>query len=225
MRGNGSALAVEPRAPRWQQVLPLLRRTILSGEIAPGTRLVPEQLAQATGVSRGPVIDAIRRLAEEGLVTIAPNGRPFVRGLSSKDLRDLSAFRAQLEAFAARRAIAAGRQREVGVLNADVEMMRRYESRDSIERLADADISFHEHLIALGDNQVANRAWAAIADFTRSLLSVSDWLISPNRQVASTHQPIVDALSRGDAAAVERAICAHYEVSADAMTGAGLLRV
>lgn len=222
---NGATLAVAPRAPRWQQVLPLLRRAILSGEIAPGTRLVPEQLAQAAGVSRGPVIDAIRRLADEGLVTIAPNGRPFVRGLSSKSLRDLSTFRAQLEVFAARSAIAAGRQSEVDVLNADVEMMRRYESRDSIEQLAAADVSFHEHLIALGDNQVANRAWVAIADFTRSLLSVSDWLISPNRQVANTHQSIVDALGHGDLAVVERAIRAHYEVSADAMTGAGLVHV
>ncbi|HZR00907.1 MAG TPA: GntR family transcriptional regulator [Chloroflexota bacterium] len=222
---NGPALAVEPRAPRWQQVLPRLRRAILSGEIAPGTRLVPEQLAQAAGVSRGPVVDAIRRLGEEGLVTIAPNGRPFVRGLTSKHLRDLSAFRAQLEVFAARAAIAAGRHAEVDALEADVETMRQYESRDSIERLADADVSFHEHLIALGGNDVANRAWASIADFTRSLLSVSDWLISPNRQVASAHRSIVDALVRGDVPAVERAILAHYDVSTEAMTGAGLVHV
>jgi DNA-binding GntR family transcriptional regulator len=222
---GGATLAVEPRSARWQQVLPVLRRAILSGEISPGTRLVPEQLAQASGVSRGPVVDAIRRLGEEGLVTIAPNGRPFVRGLTGKDLRDLSAFRAYLEVFAARHAIADGRRPDLDPLRGDVEVMRRFESRESIEKLADADVSFHEHLIALADNGVVTRAWALIADFTRSLLSVSDWLISPNQRVASTHHAIVDALERADAAAVERAIGAHYQVSTEAMTTAGLLRV
>lgn len=219
----GPPLAVEPRSARWQQVLPLLRRAILSGEIAPGTRLVPEQIAQASGVSRGPVVDAVRRLGEEGLVTFASNGRPFVRGLTEKDLRDLSAFRAQLEVFAARTALAAAEPPDLAPLRRDVEKMRRFESRDSIEQLADADVSFHEQLIALADNGPANRVWAAIADFTRSLLSVSDWLITPNRRVATTHGVIVEALARRDLAGVERAISEHYQISTDAMTGAGLV--
>jgi DNA-binding GntR family transcriptional regulator len=219
----GPPLAVEPRPARWQQVLPLLRRAILSGEIAPGTRLVPEQIAQASGVSRGPVVDAIRRLGEEGLVTIAQNGRPFVRGLTTKDLRDLSAFRAHLELFAARTALTAGPAGDLDPLRGDVEKMRRFESRDSIDDLADADVSFHQHLIALADNGAADRAWAAIADFTRSLLSVSDWLVTPNHRVAITHQAIVDALGRGEIASVERAIAAHYAISTEAMTGAGLV--
>jgi DNA-binding GntR family transcriptional regulator len=217
-------LAVEPRAPRWQQVLPLLRRAILCGEVPPGTRLVPEQLAQAAGVSRGPVVDAIRRLEEEGLITIAPNGRPFARGLTRKDLEDLSAFRANLELFAARAALASGRRPELTPLCRDVEAMRRHHSREGIEWLADADVSFHQHLIALADNGAANRAWAAIADVTRSLLSVSDWLITPDRLVASAHERIVDAIARADLPAVEAAIGAHYQLNDEAMTAAGLVR-
>ena len=44
-----------------------------------------------------------------------------------------------------------------------------------------------------------------------------------DQRVASTHQSIVDALERGDVAAAERAIGAHYELSTEAMTGAGLV--
>ena len=217
-------LTVEPRAARWRQVLPLLRRAILSGQIAPGTRLVPEQLARVSGVSRGPVVDAIRRLAEEGLVTIAPNGRPFVRGLTRKDLDDLSAFRAGLEGFAARTALARGRAPDLAALCRDVEAMRQHESRERIEDLADADIAFHQHLIALAGNGVADRVWGGIADFTRSMLSVSNWLITPDRLVASAHQRIVEAIAGADLVAAEAAIAAHYRLSGEAMTTAGLVR-
>jgi DNA-binding GntR family transcriptional regulator len=217
------ALLVEPRAARWQQVLPLLRRAILSGQIEPGTRLVPEQIAAASGVSRGPVTDAIRRLSEEGLVTIATNGRPFVRGLTMKDFHDLNAFRANLEVFAARTALEKDRTPDLKAMRLDVELMHRFESRETIEQLADADVAFHQHLIALADNPVADRAFAAIAEFTRSLLSVSDWLITPEQIVARAHASIVDALDARDLPSLEAAIAAHYRLSSETMTAAGLV--
>ena len=216
-------LTIEPRAPRWQQVLPILRRAILSGELAPGTRLVPEQLAMATGVSRGPLCDAIRRLSEEGLVTIAANGRPFVRGLTRKNLEDLSTFRANLELFAARTALGRGIPPDLSLLHADVAIMHCYQSPDSIEQLADADVAFHQHFIGLADNSVADRAWAGIADVTRSLLTVSDWLISPDQLVAAAHARIADALASNDLRAVEEAVLAHYQLSNEAMTAAALV--
>jgi DNA-binding GntR family transcriptional regulator len=167
--------------------------------------------------------DAIRRLSDEGLVLIAPNGRPFVRGLTRKNLEDLSAFRANLEVFAARTALASGVPVDVGLLREDVALMQRYKSRESIEQLADADVAFHQHFIGLADNYVADRAWAGIADVTRSLLSVSDWLISPDSLVAAAHARIVDALARNDLAAVEDAVAAHYQLSNEAMTAAALV--
>jgi DNA-binding GntR family transcriptional regulator len=217
-------LPVEPRAARWQQVLPLLRRAILSGEIAPGVRLVPEQIAAASGVSRGPVTDAIRRLSEEGLVTIAANGRPFVRGLTMKDFHDLNAFRANLEVFAVRGALQNHRTPNVEALRWDVELMHRYESRETIEQLADADVAFHQHLIGLADNIVADRAFATIAEFARSLLSVSDWLITPDQKVAYAHERVVDALAARDLPSLEAAIADHYRLSSETMTAAGLVR-
>ena len=111
-----------------------------------------------------------------------------------------------------------------GLAQADLTAMRQHEARQSIEELADADVSFHQHLIELGDNGVANRAWAAIADFTRTLLSVSDTLVSLDQLVANAHEDIVAGLAAGDTAAAERAIAAHYRHSTEAMTAAGLLR-
>src|SRR6266851_7793887 len=43
-----------------------LRRAIIAGEFAAGTRLVEEELAAQLRVSRGPIRDALRQLAEEG---------------------------------------------------------------------------------------------------------------------------------------------------------------
>lgn len=61
------------REPRGRLIARELRNTILSGHVRPGTRLTQESIAQRYGASRVPVQQALRSLAEEGLVTLEPN--------------------------------------------------------------------------------------------------------------------------------------------------------
>ena len=68
-----------------------LKRQILVGEIAPGTRMMEVDLAEEMGVSRTPVREAIRKLEKEGLVTIEPRSSLLsVSALSWRQIRSLS---------------------------------------------------------------------------------------------------------------------------------------
>src|SRR5689334_16699486 len=58
-----------------------LERQILRGELAPGARLSEQAIATALSVSRGPVREACRALADVGLVTLVPNRGAFVKQL------------------------------------------------------------------------------------------------------------------------------------------------
>ena len=58
-----------------------IREFVLTGEIAPGTRLGQAELAERLGISRTPVREALRRLSAEGLVDFHPN-----RGFWAADL-------------------------------------------------------------------------------------------------------------------------------------------
>ena len=79
-----------------------LRHDILARQFAPGARLIESELTLRFGVSRGPVREALRRLAAEGLIEHHPNRGALVRRLSQQDIRELFAIRIELEALAAR---------------------------------------------------------------------------------------------------------------------------
>ncbi len=89
-----------------ERVYEALRRGIVEGRFAPGTRLVEQRLADAYDVSRTPVREAVRRLESEGLVVVARNRGAQVRPLEEAEIADLYGARARLEGYAAELAAA-----------------------------------------------------------------------------------------------------------------------
>src|SRR5438067_4480563 len=94
----------------WQRVYEHLREEILAERLQPGTELQEVPLSEELGVSRGPVREAIGRLATEGLVVVRPRRGAVVRGLSKDDFLEAYQVREALEAMAAR--LATGRLEE-----------------------------------------------------------------------------------------------------------------
>ncbi|MGO9741986.1 MAG: GntR family transcriptional regulator [Roseiarcus sp.] len=79
-----------------------LRSEIQRLTYAPGSRLVENELTKRFAVSRGPVREALRRLAAEGMIEHTPNRGAVVRRLSRQEVRELFEIRTELEALAAR---------------------------------------------------------------------------------------------------------------------------
>ncbi len=79
-----------------------LKRLIVTGELAAGSRLTEIDLANALGISRGPLREAIRELVDIGLVISKPYKGLFVRDFTLKDLSELYSLRTAMEQFAFR---------------------------------------------------------------------------------------------------------------------------
>jgi DNA-binding GntR family transcriptional regulator len=77
-----------------------IRRVIADGILKPGERLSVNAMAQRMGVSRLPVIHALRRLASEGFIQIRPHKSPTVNHPSAKELRTRSLMMSALEGIA-----------------------------------------------------------------------------------------------------------------------------
>src|SRR6266446_1724794 len=73
-----------------------IERAILSGELPAGTHLNENALATKLGVSRGPVREACRALAELGLVQLIPNRGVFIRHMNQADAQEVYDLRAGL---------------------------------------------------------------------------------------------------------------------------------
>lgn len=81
-----------------------IRRAIAEGRFAPGQRIVVHSLAAASGVSRIPVLQALRRLESEGFVRITPHKDVAVSKPSPAEFRERFLLMALLEAFCLREA-------------------------------------------------------------------------------------------------------------------------
>jgi DNA-binding GntR family transcriptional regulator len=93
-----------PQRTVTEQVLVQLREMIMSGAIAPGTRIDQTDMAQRFGVSLVPVREALARLQSSGLVRIVAHRGVFVESLSAEELVDIYNVREILEEHAARQA-------------------------------------------------------------------------------------------------------------------------
>jgi DNA-binding GntR family transcriptional regulator len=84
-----------------QQIHDRLLGRILRGELEPGERISPPEIAAGLGVSITPVRDAVNQMAAEGLVTVTPRRGTIVSPVSVRDIEELYEIRLMIEPQAA----------------------------------------------------------------------------------------------------------------------------
>ena len=89
--GGGKGIDVTNSAVRGPTLVDAIRDMVVSGELAPGSRVTEPQLATRFGVSRVPVREALRVLAAEGFIDLRPYGSPTVQRLTEDVIREVCA--------------------------------------------------------------------------------------------------------------------------------------
>jgi DNA-binding GntR family transcriptional regulator len=82
-----------------------IRQAIAAGRFAPGQRIVVSSIAAASGVSRIPVMQALRRLETEGFVRITPHRDVIVASPSPEEFRERFLLMAALEVLCLRESV------------------------------------------------------------------------------------------------------------------------
>lgn len=100
---RGAFRSIEPERRRladevYRQVL----EAVLAGSLAPGERIVQEQIASEINVSRTPVREALLHLEREGILVRAGVSGFAVREISAHEVRDVYQAREAIEGHAAR---------------------------------------------------------------------------------------------------------------------------
>jgi DNA-binding GntR family transcriptional regulator len=205
--------AAPARQELWEHVCARLREAILAGEIPAGANLVEADLADRFGVSRGPVREALRELAREGLVVDLPRRGTVVSTLSFADLREAYAIREGLETVAARHVTERATDAELADLPDLVGAMEQAwaEDADYGESLA-ADLTFHRHIVLLSGNERLVALYEQMLSQTQLLVRTAA-VANPSLRLAlrrSAHRDIVEALLARDVERARLAIEEHY---------------
>jgi DNA-binding GntR family transcriptional regulator len=213
---------LELPGPLWELVAGRIRDGILNGQLAPGTKLVETELAEQFGTSRGPVREAIRELAREGLVTELARRGTFVSTLSAHDLSEVYAIREALELAGCRPAIANASEEDLDTLEEGlVAFEESWSGSGTYLDSAIHDIAFHRTFVALVANQRMSAIYDQMLAQTMLLLRAA---AEQNPQLraqmrASAHRDILDALRARDEERARAAIDAHYRYAEERLFG------
>jgi DNA-binding GntR family transcriptional regulator len=136
-----------------------LSREILSGRTDPGERLVEEQLTRRLGISRAPLREALRLLAQQGLVEHIPRRGVRVATLSEDDIRELYEVRDVLERHAVASMPATP---DLSRLRAALDQMRTATDTGDRMTIAEAHRRFHAEVVALGGNRQMTKLYESV---------------------------------------------------------------
>jgi DNA-binding GntR family transcriptional regulator len=186
-----------------------LREAILDGVLPPSAWLRESELAEAFKVSRTPVREALRRLADEGLAVKTAHHGTVVASLSLEDVLALYVVREDLEGLAARLAAVRSPQGLVADLDDINAQMRRAAGEGDVDRLAKLNLAWHRALRTGAANPYLERFLNQVEHAVRRLPATT--LIHPGRpdEVLREHEAVARAIKEGDGEAAEREAKAH----------------
>ncbi|MBN9109433.1 MAG: GntR family transcriptional regulator [Pseudonocardia sp.] len=205
--GLGAQSLVELAARR-------LRAEILSGSLAPGERLVEEQLTRRFGTSRAPLREALRLLGQQGLVEHLPRRGVRVTRLSPTDIDELFGLRDVLERFAVDLALGAGpppADRLAELERATARIERASAAGETLDQ-AEAHREFHLALVGLAGHQHLLRVYEPVILQLQLYMATNmrrEAEVRPATSGAQRHRRLLEAVASGDHDAVVDALGAH----------------
>jgi DNA-binding GntR family transcriptional regulator len=187
----------------WQRAHEHLRDEIISGSLTPGTELNEVTLAESLGVSRGPVREALGRLAIEGLVTIRPRRGAVVRALSNEEFIEAYQVREALEMMAVRLAVPKLTAEDLAAMESLIEEMARHAEAGDVQRFFEANTEFHQRFFRAADNRMLAELYRQLrGQIDRHRLRSLELRGDLRRSIVE-HRAILWAAAKGD---VERAV-------------------
>jgi DNA-binding GntR family transcriptional regulator len=186
---------------------------ILSGRLAPGTRIVETQLAKQFGVSQAPVREALRDLALFGFVVASPFRSTYVRQISTADLLKSYPVRAALESVAAREAATVIDDETLEQLEEHIAAMRRAAEANDHRAHVDADYAFHHTIIKAAGNDMLEHVWQSMRLATTTLVTHAMFQMTHRSmaEIGERHVAVLDALRSRNPLVAEAAMRRHIE--------------
>ncbi len=202
-----------------------IQNRVLSGEWGPGSQLPSErELVTDYGVSRPVIREALAGLVEMGFIEIHPGRGSFVRAVRIDDLsnsltraltlsritaRDLVVARVGLECSAVELAAKAPNRPMENLQSA----LRAHAEADTLNQMADTDLTFHETVVAASGNPVLVLMFGAIRNQVHALMLRSHSDPNVQRLGEPYHQQVVDAIAEGEPEQAREFMREHLELA------------
>jgi DNA-binding GntR family transcriptional regulator len=191
------------------QILPRIRRDIITGRWGPGERLSEPALCGEFGVSRTPLRDALRLLQAEGLIQLIPHVGAVVTPASGPEIGEKMELLIAIEQLAAFKVARQGSTATLRTIERLHDKMVAAAERSNAEQYYRLNDDFHRAIVVGTANTTLAEAHEGVM-----------WHVYRARHLANTHEPlardaghhhqrIVNAILTRDGDAAERAMRLH----------------
>jgi DNA-binding GntR family transcriptional regulator len=208
---------IDTPPPLAEQVHRAILAEIAEGRLLPGARIIQEQIAQALGVSRQPVQQALLLLRDQGVLREAPGRGLQVAPLDLDLVRQMYELRAVIEGLAFRRAAQESADVAARRGPALIQAGRKAVASGSVSAMITADMAFHAFIYELSGNPLVapamDRHWTHIQRVMGGVLVRDD----QPRNIWDQHEALLDAVAQGRARQAESLARRHIQEAADFM--------
>lgn len=189
-----------------------LRELVISGTLAPGERVNEMEIAASLGISRGPVREAVQRLASEGLLDFVPHRGAFVPTLSALRISHLYEVRAAVECAAARWAALRRTPDNLAAMEGTLEQADAI-LNSGAEVPYPIDLDLHREIVGAAANPILLAHAENVHLQLTFARSSSGYQPSRARDAHAEHRLIIHAIANRDGEGAEWGMRNHLEQS------------
>lgn len=169
-----------------------IRTSIVSGRFEPGERLIESELAEELGVSRAPIREAFRKLADEQLVVERPRYGTYVREFTAKDFVDIYNVLSAIESLAVR--LIVRNRAPLESLKHIIEEMTHAADEGYLAQVVEIELRFHRELCSVADNQYLDAVFRLLSGLVGMALSLDDAAYANMKDIALEHYPLLEKI-------------------------------
>jgi DNA-binding GntR family transcriptional regulator len=197
-----------------QKAYQILKAMIMDRQLLPGEKIPQEKLAEDLGISRTPLVNALKFLEKEKLVQSIPRRGFFMRMFTKKELISIFELREVLEGLAARKAAQKITDNQIVQLGKFFKQFAGDTDIDDIRAYAREDRRFHNFLLDIGAKEFLKSILETYNIISYSYQVVStEGLVRHPRETLREHRAMIEAIAGRDAEAAENLMRRHFQRS------------
>jgi DNA-binding GntR family transcriptional regulator len=182
-----------------QKVYQVVKQLIEDRKLLPGEKIPQEKLAKELGISRTPLISALKFLEHEKLVEVKPRRGFFVRLFTIEEMISIFEIRELLEGLSARRAAKCITPEQAMIMQ---DIFKEFSGISNIvdyQAYARADKQFHTFIAEIGAKEFLATILQTLNIITLAYQNItSEGLIREPNETIKDHLQIIDAISNHD---------------------------
>lgn len=208
-RGGQSMRTVGKRVSLRDTAYDEIRKMIVTCELRPGQPLTVTELAEALNIGRTPVIQAIDRLAVDGLVDVMPRKGIVVSPVSLDDFMEVIEMRMVNETAAVRWAAERGSRAEIAMMETNLTAIWQAARDRNIEEFISLDRDFHRLITQSAGNRILGDVLSSLHDKALRFWFISLKAPDHNIRVCEQHAAIIEGIKSGKLDVAEKAMREH----------------